>query len=80
MTDAVRLRGISKTFAGVRVIEELDLAVRRGEIHALLGQSGAGKSTLLKIPLRAIGRVPLVLEGSPLDLTGPPTAVCCHDF
>jgi ribose transport system ATP-binding protein len=46
---AVRMRGISKSFDGVRVLTDVDLEVRRGEVHALAGGNGAGKSTLMKI-------------------------------
>ena len=40
---------MTKSFAGVRVLSSVDLAVRRGEVHALIGQNGSGKSTLIKI-------------------------------
>jgi ABC-type sugar transport system ATPase subunit len=46
---AVRLRGITKDFPGVRALESIDLEVRAGSCHALVGENGAGKSTLGKI-------------------------------
>ncbi|MCJ1886569.1 sugar ABC transporter ATP-binding protein [Pseudomonas sp. LA21] len=44
-----RLRNLSKAFAGNRVLDDLNLDIRRGEVLALLGANGAGKSTLVKI-------------------------------
>jgi ribose transport system ATP-binding protein len=43
------LRGLSKTFAGRTVLQDVDLDVMAGEVHGLLGQNGSGKSTLIKI-------------------------------
>ena len=40
---------MSKTFGGVRALDDVSIEVRSGEIHALLGENGAGKSTILKI-------------------------------
>ena len=50
MMDAIlEMRGITKTFPGVKALEEVNLSVRRGDIHALVGENGAGKSTLMKV-------------------------------
>jgi putative multiple sugar transport system ATP-binding protein len=50
MTEAIlQMRGISKSFPGVKALAEVDIEVRRGEIHAICGENGAGKSTLMKV-------------------------------
>jgi len=43
------MRGITKSFPGVKALQEVSLAVQRGHIHAICGENGAGKSTLMKV-------------------------------
>ena len=45
----LEMQGICKTFPGVRALHNVDFTLRKGEIHALMGENGAGKSTLVKV-------------------------------
>src|SRR6478672_12354557 len=49
VTPRLEVRGLSKTFSGVTVLDDAHLALAPGEIHALVGQNGSGKSTLIKL-------------------------------
>ena len=49
MESILQVRGLSKSFPGVRALDAVDFTVRAGEIHALMGENGAGKSTLIKV-------------------------------
>jgi ribose transport system ATP-binding protein len=49
MAAILKIRGISKTYPGVRALQEVSFDVERGSIHAIMGENGAGKSTLMQI-------------------------------
>jgi ribose transport system ATP-binding protein len=72
-TAILRMESISKSFPGVKALDKVDLDVRRGEVHAILGENGAGKSTLMKILSGAYrkdeGRV--LLDGDSVEITDP---------
>jgi len=72
-TPALRLKGIVKTFPGVRALDKVSFSVMPGEVHALMGENGAGKSTLMKV----LGGIYQPEEGSiivseaPVVMTSP---------
>jgi simple sugar transport system ATP-binding protein len=72
-TPILEMTGITKTFSGVKVLDDVDFRLLPGEIHALMGENGAGKSTLMKILTGAYdsdaGRI--VLNGQPVQFASP---------
>jgi ribose transport system ATP-binding protein len=73
----LEMRGIVKEFPGVRALDGVDLVVRPGEVHCLLGQNGAGKSTLIKV-LSGAHRSDagsLLWRGEPVSAASPTAAI-----
>jgi len=72
-TPLLQMKGVSKSFPGVRALDKVDLTVYQGEVLALVGENGAGKSTLMKI-LSGIHRMDegeILFEGNPVEIRNP---------
>src|SRR5918996_1556044 len=73
----LRLHNITKTFPGVVANDRVNLEVRAGEVHALLGENGAGKTTLMRIlyGLYQPDAGDLLVRGRPVRLRAPQDAI-----
>ncbi|MDR1835772.1 MAG: ATP-binding cassette domain-containing protein, partial [Fusobacteriaceae bacterium] len=72
---ALTMRGITKIFPGVIALNRVDFTLRKGEIHALMGENGAGKSTLIKVLTgvypKDAGEILMGDKGEPLVIRSP---------
>lgn len=66
----LRLEGICKEFPGVKALQDVELTLRKGEIHALMGENGAGKSTLIKVLTGVYQK-----DGGNIFLSGKPVTI-----
>lgn len=73
----LEMRGIVKEFPGARALDGVDLVVRAGEVHCLLGQNGAGKSTLIKVLSGAhdVDEGTILWDGEPVTFSDPQAAL-----
>ncbi len=74
---ALEMKGISKRFGGVQALSDVSLSVRKGTVHALMGENGAGKSTLMKILAGAYPRDAgeIFLSGQKAAIASPKDAI-----
>ncbi len=73
----LELKGVSKSFPGVKALDNVELSLRPGTIHALMGENGAGKSTLMKclFGIYKMDEGTIILDGSVINISNPDDAM-----
>lgn len=69
----LQIKGLSKSFPGVKALQSVDLTIRAGEVHSLMGENGAGKSTLIKVLTGFYNRDAgdIIFDGHPFHVSTP---------
>lgn len=78
MEYILEMKDISKTFPGVKALDHVQLQIRAGEVHALMGENGAGKSTLMKILMGIYSKDEggeILFNGQPYEVANPKEAM-----
>src|SRR5690625_155893 len=69
----LELKNINKSFSGVQVLHDINVDIKKGEVHVLLGENGAGKSTIIKIITGAYDKDSgeIIWKGERLEVNAP---------
>ena len=73
----LEMHGISKSFPGVKALDNVNLSVRPGTVHALMGENGAGKSTLMKclFGIYKMDEGEVLVDGQKMNISNPDEAL-----
>ncbi|MFT3983536.1 MAG: sugar ABC transporter ATP-binding protein [Lachnospiraceae bacterium] len=73
----LEIKGLSKSFLGVKALDKADLEIKRGEVHSVIGENGAGKSTMMNIILGDLSKDEgtIILKGKEVHFKSPAEAI-----